>query len=180
MAGSIYQTVSLEGGRLTFEPVPHSEESWVILFHRAILQELDFDWHDFQSYTGGQCWEPLPFLTGRPAEQHTAYATEFTLNFMHDIRTALLQNRLVTCSTRQGDFGSGNILGEVGTRKLVGSHCYHVINVNFSTGIVTLRNPWGMDVNTSKGGVPSGDNSDGIVKITLAQFMDSMDTVGIS
>jgi hypothetical protein len=178
--GSIFQVVSLEGGRISYEPVPHSEESWVILFHRAILQELGFDWTDAQSYSGGQCWEPLSFLTGRDASQHTAYATEFTLNFMHTIRNSLLQNKLVTCGTRQGNFNSGNILGEVGTPKLVGSHCYHVINVNLNTGIVTLRNPWGKDVDTSTGGVPSGDNNDGIVKITLAQFMDSMDTVGIS
>jgi hypothetical protein len=178
--GSINQIVSLEGGRLSFEPIPSSEESWVILFHRAILQELGYDWSDLSDYSGGQCWEPLTFLTGRDTSQHTAYATEFTLNFMHTIRDARLAGKLVTAGTRQGDFGSGNILGEVGTPKLVGSHCYQVINVNLNTKKVTLRNPWGSDVNMSDGGVPSGDNSDGIVVISLAQFMDSMDTVGIS
>jgi hypothetical protein len=178
--GSINQIVSLEGGRISFEPVPHSEESWVILFHRAILQELGFDWSDAQSYSGGQVWEPLTFLTGRDTSQHTAYATEFTLNFMHTMRNALLGGKLVTAGTRQGDYNSGNILGEVGTPKLVGSHAYHVINVNMNTSTVTLRNPWGVDVNMSNGGVASGDNSDGIVKISLAQFMDSFETVGIS
>jgi hypothetical protein len=178
--GSIYQTVSLEGGRLSFEPIPHSEESWVILFHRAILQQLDFDWKDLSSYTGGKCWEPLTFLTGRPDEHHTAYAWEFTVSFLHDMRNALLQHKLVTAGTRQGNFGDGNILGNVSTPRLVGAHCYHVINVDFSTGLVTLRNPWGMDVDMSTGGTPSGDNSDGIVNVTVDQFMDSFDTVGIS
>jgi hypothetical protein len=173
--GFKYQYVDLKCGWLPFEPIPNSDESWVIIFHRAIMQELDFDWKDFSSYTGGQCWEPLSFLTGRPSESHTAYAWEFTVSFLHDMRNALLQNKLVTAGTRQGNYGDGNILGNVSTAKLVGAHCYHVINVDFNTGKVTLRNPWGTD----GWNCYDGDN-DGIIKITLNQFMDSFDTVGIS
>jgi hypothetical protein len=178
--GHSYQTVNLEGGRLAFEPDPNGDESWVILFHRAIMQELDVDWRDKDAYSGGQCWEVMPMLTGRPADSHTAYGWEFTLSFLQDMRNALIQDKLVCAGTRQGNFDSGNILGSVCTPKLVGSHCYHVLNVSFDTGLVTLRNPWGVDVNMSNGGVASGDNNDGIVKITLTQFMESMDTVGIS
>jgi hypothetical protein len=178
--GYCYQYVSLEGGLLNFEPDPQGDESWVIIFHRAIMQELDIDWKDKNDYRGGQCWEVMPMLTGRDADSHTAYGWEFTLSFLQDMRNALLQNKLVCAGTRQGQFDEGNILGDVNTPKLVGSHCYHVLNVNFETGQVTLRNPWGKDVNTNAGGVPTGDNSDGIVKITLDQFMDNFDTAGIS
>jgi hypothetical protein len=78
--GHSYQYVNLEGGRLGFEPDPQGDESWVILFHRAIMQERGVDWKDKDAYSGGQCWEVMPMLTGRPAEQHTAYLWEFTVS----------------------------------------------------------------------------------------------------
>ena len=93
---------------------------------------------------------------------------------------ACFRDKLVTPAPARATSTRGTFSASVSTHKLVGSHCYHVFNVNFRHRIVTLRNPWGKDVNTSDGGVASGDNSDGIVKITLNQFMDSMDTVGIS
>jgi hypothetical protein len=68
--GYCYQYVSLEGGRLDFEPIPKTDESWVIIFHRAMMQELDVDWRDQNAYSGGQCWEVMPMLTGRPADSH--------------------------------------------------------------------------------------------------------------
>ena len=36
--GYTTQNVNMEGGRLSFEPLPHGDEWWVILFHRAIMQ----------------------------------------------------------------------------------------------------------------------------------------------
>ena len=113
-------------------------------------------------------------LTGRPADNHTAaYGWEFTLSFLQDMPQALLENKLVCAGSRYGDYG--DLGSTVSTPKLVGSHCYHVLNVDFNTGKVTLRNPWGSDGWNCYDG-----NNDGIVKITLNQFMDSFDTVGIS
>ena len=68
--GYSYQTVNLEGGRLEFEPKPNGNESWVILFHRAVMQEMGVDWKNPDAYDGGGCWQVMPFLTGRPAESH--------------------------------------------------------------------------------------------------------------
>ena len=99
--GYCYQYVNLEGGRLDFEPEPQGDESWVIIYHRAMMQELNIDWKDINDYRGGQCWEVMSMLTGRSTSEHTAYGWEFTLSFLQDMRNALIQDKLVCAGTRQ-------------------------------------------------------------------------------
>src|SRR5262245_28881285 len=171
--GHSYQVVNLEGGRLDFEPVPNGSESWVILFHRAIMQEMDVDWTDKDDYSSGQCWDVMPYLTGRPAESHEAYGIGFTDSFIMEMRDALAAHKVVCAGTRQGDYGPW--AWDVNTPKLVGAHCYEVWAINSQARTVTLRNPWGYD-----GGSGSGNPDDGVITITWDQFHGSFDTVGIS
>jgi hypothetical protein len=170
--GYTYQTVSLEGGKLSFEPTPVDSESWVILFHRAIMQAQGVDWEDPDAYSGGKCWDVMPYLTGREPDVHEAYGIGFSNDFILQMHAALVYHKVVCASTRQGDYGPW--AWDVSTPKLIGSHCYEVISVNVQAKTVTLRNPWGVD-----GGTASGDPNDGIVTITWSQFHGSIDTVGI-
>jgi hypothetical protein len=171
--GYSYQIVNLEGGRLSFEPAPNGSESWVILMHRAIMQAEGVDWRNLDDYGSGQCWDVMPYLTGRPADSHEAYGIGFSQDFILEMHAALAYHKVVCAGTRQEDYGP--YAWDVSTPKLIGAHCYEVIAVNVQAKTVTLRNPWGVD-----GGCGSGDPDDGIVTITWDQFQGSIDTVGIS
>jgi Calpain family cysteine protease/RTX calcium-binding nonapeptide repeat (4 copies) len=171
--GHSYQIVNLEGGRLSFEPKPNGSESWVILVHRAIMQAEGVDWHDKDAYSSGQCWDVMPYLTGRPADSHEAYGIGFSDSFILEMHAALAFHKVVCAGTRQGDYGPW--AWDVSTPKVIGSHCYEVVSVNVQAKTITLRNPWGVD-----GGSGSGDPTDGLVTVTWDQFHGSFDTVGIS
>jgi len=171
--GHSYQVVNLEGGRLSFEPIPNGSESWVILYHRAIMQEMNVDWKDPDAYSSGQCWDVMPYLTGRPADSHEAYGIGFSQDFILEMHAALAAHKVVCAGTRQGDYGPW--AWDVSTPKVIGSHCYEVVSINVQAKTITLRNPWGVD-----GGSGSGNPDDGIVTITWDQFHGSFDTVGIS
>jgi Ca2+-binding RTX toxin-like protein len=171
--GYKYQYVSLEGGKLDFEPKPRSEESWVVIMHRAIMQEIGVNWKDIDAYSGGSCGDIMSMLTGRPTDTRTAYVFAFTDGDLQDMRNALLQGKVVAAGTDNGNYGDFGFA--VNTPKLVGSHCYHVLNVNFETKTVTLRNPWGTD-----GWDCYDGDDDGIVKVSFDQFKGSFDTLAIS
>ncbi len=168
-----YQYVNLEGGRLSFEPDPNGDESWVILFHRAIMQELDIDWKNPDAYRGGYCSEVMSMLSGRPTEDHAAWESAFDTSFLIGIQQSLLDNQIVTATTVISDYGENG--SSVSTPKLVGSHCYQVLNIDFSNSKIVLRNPWGSD------GWKCYDGSDnGIVTIGFTAFAASFTSVAIS
>lgn len=176
-----YQIVSLEGGRLSFEPATNGDESWVILYQRAIQQQLGKDWHHLSDYSGGWPSSVLPFLTGSQVYGHGNQVSGGGFNTTNDaemqnIKNDLNAGMLVCACTRQGDYGSWNIAGSVSTGKLCGAHCYAVDSVDMVNRKITLYNPWGVD--QDGGDDPhvkwyDGDN-DGFVTITFDQFYDSM------
>jgi len=178
------QDVSLLGGRKSFEPTPVDEESWVMLFHRAIAQQQGIDWQN-NNYPGGitKPNDVMSYLTNSSTPEHLCAspfgADHFQYSDMVAMHDALAAGQLVCAGTRPGDYGSNNFFGDVTTPKLVGdgSHVYAVTAVNLNTGMVTLYNPWGTDVLTdSKGNVVSGQVSganDGVVTITFDQFYGS-------
>jgi hypothetical protein len=114
----------------------------------------------------------MPYLTGREPDVHEAYGIGFSNDFILQMHAALINHKVVCASTRQGDYGP--YAWDVSTPKLIGSHCYEVVSVNVHSGLITVRNPWGVD-----GGTSSGDPNDGLVTVTWSQFHGSFDTVGI-
>jgi hypothetical protein len=174
--GYCYQYVSLEGGRLSFEPDPNGDESWVIIFQRAILQELDIDWSDLGALQeGGDPADVLPLLTGRPVESHTPFFSEFSDGILDDIHQAVVvENKLVCLGTRQYAWNSDE--GDrVSTPKLLENHAYDVLNINFQAETITLWNPWGND-----GRYCFDGDDNGIVKISFDDFFGSINYVAIS
>ncbi|MCE9566523.1 MAG: hypothetical protein K8U57_31250 [Planctomycetes bacterium] len=185
--GSHYQMVSLEDGRLSFEPATVDDESWVIIYQRAIQQQMGHDWHDVSDYSSGWPSNVLSYLTGRSVSGYGNEITGGGYNTTNDaemqsIKNKLAAGKLVCACTRQGDYGSWNIAGSVSTGKLCGAHCYSVESVNMNAGTVLLRNPWGLDQD-------GGDNphvkytdgpNDGYVTITFQQFYDSMWSYAVS
>jgi len=179
--GSIYQSVSLERGRLSFEPATNGDESWVILYQRAIQQQLGKEWDDLSDYSSGWPSSVMSFLTGRPVYGYGNEISGGGYNTagdaeMQSIKNKLAAGKLVCACTRQGDAGSWHIAGSVSTGKLCGAHCYAVQSVNMNAGTVLLRNPWGKDQDS--GANPHvkfhDGNNDGYVTITFQQFYDSM------
>lgn len=182
-----YQNVSLEGGRLGFEPATNGDESWVILYQRAIQQQLGKGWQNLSDYSSGWPSSVLPFLTGRPVYGYGNEVTGGGFNTannaeMQSIKNQLAAGKLVCACTRQGDYGSWHILGSVSTGKLCGAHCYSVDSVDMNNKTVTLRNPWGKDQDGGENPhVKWHDgNNDGYVTITFQQFYDSMWSYAVS
>jgi Ca2+-binding RTX toxin-like protein len=172
--------VSLEGGRLDFEPEPSADgESWVLLYHRALMQALGVNWKDPNAYHGGFPSDVMPYLTGRSADSHGVVDLfgwgHFGFSDMVMMKDALMAGKLVCACTRQGDYGTWNIGGSVTTGKLVGAHCYAVESINLATGQIVLRNPWGTD----GGPNPVGAN-DGLVTLTFDEFYGSFSNYAIS
>jgi Calpain family cysteine protease/RTX calcium-binding nonapeptide repeat (4 copies) len=178
------QDVSLLGGRKSFEPGPVDEESWVILFSRAIAQQQGIDWQN-NNYPGGitKPNDVMSYLTNASTPEHFCVspfgADHFQYSDMVAMHDALAAGLLVCAGTRPGDYGSNNFFGDVTTPKLVGDggHVYAVTAVNLNTKTVTLYNPWGTDVLTdSKGNILKGQvfgANDGIVAISFDQFYGS-------
>jgi hypothetical protein len=178
------QNVSLEGGWKSFEPTPVDQESWVILFSRAIAQQQGIDWQN-NAYPGfPNVTKPddvMSYLTNAGTQEHLAASPfgwdHFQYSDMVAMHDALSYGQLVCAGTRPGDYGTFNVGGSVTTPKLVSSHVYAVTAVNLNAGTITLYNPWGIDVPTdSKGNVLSGQISgtnDGVVTLTFDQFYGS-------
>ncbi len=193
---AFYQDVSLEGGRLDFEPMDESnqQESWVILFNRAMAKQQGIDWTDADAFGGiTMPSEVMKYLTGRNSSNAFAVSNFGWVHFgsgeMQAMADDLAQGKLVCAGTRPGDYGSNNFFGDVTTKKLVGDggHVYSVLAVQFTGGVygslgtVTLYNPWGHDV--ASGGTASGpgnEESDGIVTVTFDQFYGSFEYIGVS
>lgn len=190
--GSHYQIVSLTTPRYSFEPgspnaTPdtHWNESWVLLIHRAIMQQRGVDWSNKDAYGSGWPSWSLPYLTGRPVQNYGNEITGGNFNTtnnaeMVNIQSKLSAGKLVVATTRQGNFDTFNILGSVNTPQLIGAHCYAVVSVNIADRKITLRNPWGTDVGSFPGGLPSGDPDDGLVSITFSSFYGSMWSYSVS
>jgi hypothetical protein len=182
-----YQNVSLEGGRLGFEPATNGDESWVILYQRAIQQQLGKGWQNLSDYSSGWPSSVLPMLTGRQVYGFGNEVTGGGFNTTNDaemqsIKNKLAAGKLVCACTRQGDYGSWNILGSVSTGKLCGAHCYAVESIDMNARTVLLRNPWGTD--SDSGNNPhvkyNDGNNDGYVTISFQQFYDSMWSYAVS
>ena len=177
--GACYQTVSLEGGRLSMEPATVDDESWVIIYQRAIQQELGHDWHEKSDYGSGFPSSVMAFLTGSQVYDHgnQVWGGDFNESGnaeMQAIKNDLAAGMIVCCTTRQGDCGSYNALGSVSTGKLCGAHVYSVDHVNMGAGTITLRNPWGVDKDDSTHVKFYEGANDGYVTITFQEFYDSM------
>jgi hypothetical protein len=174
-----YQKVKLAGGVNSFEPGAVDSESWVVLFHRALMQEKGIDWTDKAAYSGGWPSHVMKYLTGRSV---AGYGNEITGGdfatgndaAMVEMKQKLAAGKLVCACTRQGGYGSYHILGSVSTPKLVAGHCYAVDSIDLVNNRITLRNPWGTD-----GGAYTGAN-DGLVTISFQQFYQSMWSYAIS
>jgi Ca2+-binding RTX toxin-like protein len=175
------QLVSLDGGKLDFEPALHGNESWVILYQRALMQQLGKDWHTLSGYSGGWPDQVMPFLTGRAAYSRGeswgsgGHFDKTKDHEMQNIQFLLNSGSLVCACTNQGDFGTFNVLGSVSTPMLAGGHCYAVDSIDMAQATITLRNPWGSDIGDGKDAtVPSGNPSDGLVTIAFDEFYNSM------
>jgi hypothetical protein len=160
---SFVQLVDLKGGRLPFEPSQSANgETWVIAMHRGLMQQLRVD----PATT-------MPYLTGRKSHSHGNLQfiniSDFDSDNLIEMKHALDAKQLVCACTRPGNFGGSNVLGNVKTGKLVGSHCYTIKNIDMQNNLVTLRNPWGRD----GGPQASGDPKDAIVTVTFNQFYGS-------
>jgi calpain family cysteine protease/hemolysin type calcium-binding protein len=190
--GHSIETVNLEGGRLSFEPVPHGDESWVILFHRAIMQARGVDWTNEDAYSGGFEDQIMPYLTGRPAIALGSPALlglgYFGLSHVQQMHDALAENKIVCVGTRPGNYGTWDIGGSVTTSKLVGGHAYAVVSVNMVHHQIVLRNPWGVDggkyhnawVDGKWTKVPADGVDDGLVTINFDDFYGSFHHLSIS
>ena len=169
------QFVSLEGGKLDFEPNLHGNESWVILYQRAIMQQLGKDWHNLSGYSGGYPDQILPMLTGRSAYSvGESWGSGGHFNKTGDAEMASMKlvldaGCLVCACTNHGKYGAGNWLGDVTTPNLVENHCYAVVSIDMAGRTITLRNPWGTD-----GYICADGKNDGLVTITFDQFYSSM------
>jgi Ca2+-binding RTX toxin-like protein len=181
--GYKYQYVKLRGGMYGFEPVPVSSESWVLLFHRAIMQEKGIDWTNKDAYPTGWPSSVLSYLTGRPVSGHGNEITGGGFDTANDgemvaMKQKLAAGKLICACTRQGDYGSFHALGSVNTPKLVGAHCYAVESIDLYNMKITLRNPWGVDVGS--GGQVTGGANDGLVIVSFNEFYQSMWSYAVS
>lgn len=174
------QKVSLIDGMQDGEPTPHDEESWVVLYQRAIIQALGK-----ASTAGGWADECVSYLTGRAATHHggNTWTTPEDKSLggkfatwgdaeMTVIKNELAAGHLVLATTRVGNYGDGNYGGDVSTAKLIGEHVYSIESINMNARTITMRNPWGHDVGAD--GIPTGDPDDALVTITFDQFYASM------
>jgi hypothetical protein len=175
-----FQKVSLEGGRFDFEPAPVGDESWVILYQRAIMQQLGNDWHQLSDYSTGTPGKVMSMLTGRA---NSSYGSFLSSGGLYDttndqemifIQKKLAAGKLVCAMTRQGDFDTFNVLGSVSTPMLSGAHVYSVESVDWFNMKVTLRNPWGSDIGDGTHATQVSGSNDGLVTISFTQFYDSM------
>jgi hypothetical protein len=165
-----WQTVSLRGGRYNFEPVPVQDgESWVLLFHRALMQQQNVDWTKKSAYSPGNSESVLGYLTGRSVDTHST-TTGFNDGNMEMMADALKANKAVCVLTNPGAYGSYNMLGTISTKKLVNFHWYSVESIDMDARTITLRNPWHKD----GGEQPEGEvTKDGLVTISFDEFYGS-------
>jgi hypothetical protein len=193
-AADSYQIVSLEGGPKWFEPAQQGQESWVIVYERAIAQAAGIDWaNNGYSGVGTMPSQVMKYITGRDASVglavNVAGWNHFGLDTLQNLQTALSDGELVCASTRFGDYGTYNLLGSVTTPKLVGQHCYTVTNVSFAAQTVTLYNPWGRDggaylpvlgADGATHWIPSDGVDDGFVTVSFDEFIGSFQGVYVS
>lgn len=172
-----YETVKLSGGIASFEPTTPDSESWVILFHRAIMQAKGVDWSNQSAYSGGWPADVLTYLTGRSVQGYgnNVWGGDFNMQQMTEMKQKLDAGKLVCACTRQGDYGSWNAGGSVSSPLLVGAHCYEVVDINTDTQKVILRNPWGVD-----GGDTISGADDGLVTISFTTFYNSIWSCAVS
>lgn len=183
--------VNIEGGAYNFEPRNGNDESWIILFQRAILKQFTSDVSDPSTYP----WfatspsQSMPYLTGRSASFDLAggtYIGTFGLSDLQKIKSSLDAGKLVCVGARQVDFG-GILPGVVSVSSpfICGSHVYSVVSINMANKTITLRNPWGVDVSKDADKKilhnmkVQGDN-DGIVQLSFNDFLGSFAMMSIS
>jgi hypothetical protein len=81
-----------------------------------------------------------------------------TSNLFNVLTTALANHKAVAAITNTS----------ISNAPIIGSHAYSVVATSVESGVqyVTVRNPWGVD-----GAGSDSNTQDGLVKITLAQFV---------
>ena len=179
--------VYFNGTLRTTDPAAHFREqegeSWTVIMSRALAQLLNLD---LSTLTGGYAGNPLSAITGRaPSTTLWSDSSGYTASIINDSRLQLLYavgNQVPTVVATTG-------AGALDTSLFVPKHVYMVQGVYIAGYLwsqatmqmvpqytVVLYNPHGSDnreVGKTAGARSSGDNTDGLITISGAEFLRS-------
>lgn len=141
-----------------------SEDYWVLLFNRAMLQVRGISYQDIEAAkdSGGHSVDALAMLTGRPVSEYSGSSFFGLFQDPIDLYAQTLRDAL--------DSGF-SVVAETGaeSRYFVPDHCYTILSID-PQGIVTVRNPWGRD-----GKLASGSATDGLIQLHVLELRDSIE-----
>jgi hypothetical protein len=144
-------------GNPFYADLGHGGSTWVAIMEKAFAYGRFFDGGTYAVIDGGRIWEPYEFLGLQNFEIWGNNATETLQMLQHQV---LDLGRAVTVSTPDVDPPAG--------LHVVKSHVYSVDYVNWSSGYIVLRNPWGQDY--YNGFQTDSNPNDGYIVLTASVF----------
>jgi RTX calcium-binding nonapeptide repeat (4 copies) len=159
-------------GVMAGDALPVEGEGWVTIIEKAFMDQLRAE--DPTTSLWSRYWDHrtvMMILNGSSEAVHMIDhfsaglgSTLADVHFGH-IAAAIEAGKLVTASTWNSPFRGAS------TTLVITSHNYTVVGVNRTAGTITLRNPWGFDMDSR--GTAVGDTTDGLVTLSWADFKGS-------
>lgn len=159
-------------GSTAGEPERVDGEVWVSIFERAFMDQVRAEDPTASLWT--RYWDHrtvMMIVNGSSEAVHmldhlsVTFGAKLGDEHFENIASAVEASKLVTAATWTTP-GRGR-----STTAVLNSHNYTVVGVNRVSKTITLRNPWGYDIDSS--GTPSGDPWDGLVTISWDNFRGS-------